>query len=78
MVRAYVLINTDIGTESQVLEELKNVEGVEDVHSLWGVYDIIVSIKAETIDKLRSIITKKIEKIGKVNSKLTLLTSDMG
>jgi len=78
MVRAYVLINTDIGTESQVLEELKNVEGVEDVHSLWGVYDIIVSIKAETIDKLRSIITKKIEKIGKVNSKLTLLTSDIG
>jgi DNA-binding Lrp family transcriptional regulator len=78
MVRAYVLINTDIGTESQVLEELKNVEGVEDVHSLWGVYDIIVSIKAETIDKLRSIITKKIEKIGKVNSKLTLLTSDRG
>ena len=78
MVRAYVLINTEIGSESRVLEELKNVEGVEDAHSLWGVYDIIVSIKAETVDKLKSIITKKIEKIGKVNSKLTLLTPDIG
>jgi DNA-binding Lrp family transcriptional regulator len=78
MVRAYVSINTEIGSESRVLEELKNVEGVEDAHGLWGVYDIIVSIKAETVDKLKSIITKKIEKIGKVNSKLTLLTSDIG
>ena len=77
MVRAYVLINTEIGSESRVLEELKNVEGVEDAHSLWGIYDIIVSIKAETVDKLKSIITEKIEKIGKVNSKLTLLTSDI-
>ncbi len=76
MVRAYVLINTEIGSESQVLRELKKVEGVEDAHSLWGVYDIIVSVKADTIDKLKSIITRRIEKIGKVNSKLTLLTSD--
>jgi DNA-binding Lrp family transcriptional regulator len=78
MVRAYVLINTEIGSESRVLEELKNVEGVEDANSLWGVYDIIVSIKAETVDKLKSIITKKIEKIGKVNCKLTFLTLDIG
>ena len=77
MVRGYVLINTEIGSESHVLEELKNVEGVEDAHSLWGVYDIIVSIKADTVDKLKSIITKRIQKIGKVNSKLTLLTSDV-
>jgi len=77
MVRAYVLMNTEIGSESRVLEELKNVEGVEDANSLWGVYGIIVSIKAETVDKLKSIITEKIEKIGKVNSKLTLLTSDI-
>ncbi len=76
MVRAYVLINTEIGSESKVLQELKKVEGVEDAHSLWGVYDIIVSIKADTIEKLKSIITRRIEKIGKVNSKLTLLTSD--
>ena len=77
MVRAYVLINTEIGSEAHVLEKLKNVEGVEDAHSLWGVYDIIVSIKADTLDKLKSIITKRIQKIGKVNSKLTLLTSDV-
>jgi DNA-binding Lrp family transcriptional regulator len=60
-----------------VLQELKKVEGVEDAHTLWGVYDIIVSIKADTIDKLKSIITKRIEKVARVDSKLTLLTSDI-
>jgi len=43
---------------------------------LWGVYDIIASIKADTMDKLTFIITKKIENIGKVNAKLTMITTE--
>jgi DNA-binding Lrp family transcriptional regulator len=73
---AYVLINTEIGSESNVLEALKKVEGVEEAHNLWGVYDIIASIKADTMDKLSAIITKKIEKIGKVNAKLTMIITE--
>ena len=76
MPTAYVLINTEIGSEFDVLEELKKVEGVEEAHNLWGVYDIIASIKADTMDKLTSIITKKIEKIGRVNAKLTMITTE--
>jgi DNA-binding Lrp family transcriptional regulator len=73
---AYVLINTEIGSESDVLEELKKVEGVEEAHNLWGVYDIIASIKADTMDKLTFIINKKIEEIGKVNAKLTMIITE--
>jgi DNA-binding Lrp family transcriptional regulator len=76
MPTAYVLINTEIGSESDVLDALKRVEGVKEAHNLWGVYDIIASIKAETMDKLTSIITKKIEKIGKVNAKLTMIITE--
>jgi len=63
MPTAYVFINTEIGSESNVLEELKKIEGVEEAQALWGVYDIIASIKADTINKLVSIITKQIENI---------------
>jgi len=73
---AYVLLNTEIGAEFRVLEALKKVEGVEEAHNLWGVYDIIASVKADTMDKLRYIVTKKIQKIGKVNSKLTMIISE--
>ena len=58
---AYVLLNTEIGSEKQVLKALKKIEGVEEAHSLWGVYDIIANIKAENIDKLKDIITKNRE-----------------
>ena len=76
MLTAFVLINTEIGSESDVLEELKKVEGVEEAYNLWGVYDIIASVKADTMNKLTSIITKKIENIGKVNAKLTMITTE--
>jgi len=52
------------------------VEGVETAVNLWGVYDIIASIKADSMDKLSYIINKEIEKISKIHSKLTMIISD--
>jgi DNA-binding Lrp family transcriptional regulator len=73
---AYILINTEIGNEKQVLKALRKVEGVEEAHSLWGVYDLIANVKADTLNDLKHIITEKIEKIAKVNSKLTMIVSE--
>jgi DNA-binding Lrp family transcriptional regulator len=76
MPTAYVLLNTEIGAESQVLKALKKIDGVEEAHTLWGVYDIIANIKAENMEKLRFIITNRIENIGKINSKLTMILTE--
>jgi DNA-binding Lrp family transcriptional regulator len=76
MPAAYVLLNTEIGAETDVLKALKKVEGVEEAFNLWGVYDIIASIKADTLDKLAYIMTRKTEKIGKVHSKLTMIITE--
>jgi len=76
MPSAYVLLNTEIGAENQVLHALKKIEGVQEAHNLWGVYDIIANIKAESADKLKYIVTKKIQKIGRINSKLTMMVSE--
>ncbi len=76
MPTAYILLNTEIGSENHVLSALKKIEGVQEAHSLWGVYDIIAHIKAESMEKLKCIITKRIEKIGKLNSKLTMIIDE--
>ncbi len=76
MPTAYILLNTQIGAEGQVLKALKRIEGVEEAHSLWGVYDIIANVKADNMEELKSIITKKIEKVSQINSKLTVIISD--
>jgi DNA-binding Lrp family transcriptional regulator len=76
MPTAYVLLNTEIGAGNEVVEELKKVEGVESAFNLWGVYDVIASVKADSMNSLSDIINRKIEKIDKVHSKLTMIISD--
>ena len=76
MPTAHILVNTEIGAEKEVLKALKKVEGVEETHKLWGVYDLIANVQAESMEELKYIITQQIEKIGKINSKLTMITTE--
>ena len=76
MPTAYVLLNTEIGAENQVLKDLKKVEGVQDAKLLWGVYDIIARIKSDSIEGLKNIVTRRIQRIEKINSKLTMIVTD--
>ncbi len=71
---AYVLINTEIGAEKEVLEQLKKIPEVEEAYIVYGVYDIIAKINAENIESLKNIIRWKIRTIDKVRSTLTMLT----
>jgi DNA-binding Lrp family transcriptional regulator len=76
MPTAYVLLNTEIGSEKAVLKSLKALDGVEEAYHLWGVYDIIVNVSAKSMDELKRIITKEIDGIGQINAKLTMITSE--
>jgi DNA-binding Lrp family transcriptional regulator len=73
MPTAFVLINTEIGSESDVLKEMKNVEGVEEASAVYGVYDIVARVKASTMDKLKEIVTWRIRRLDKVRSTLTMI-----
>jgi len=73
MPRAYVLINVESGSEDDVLKELKSVEGVEEAYFSYGVYDLITKIKADTMDKLKEMVTRNIRTLSKVRSTLTLI-----
>jgi DNA-binding Lrp family transcriptional regulator len=76
MPTAYVLLNTEIGAETRVLSALKEIDGIKEAHNLWGVYDIILSVKAESIDKLKYIVNNKIGAIAQISSKLTMMIDD--
>jgi DNA-binding Lrp family transcriptional regulator len=72
MAEAYVLVNCDLGAEEEVIDGLKQIEQVKEVHGTFGAYDIIATIQAESADKLREAITWKIRKMDKIRSTLTL------
>ena len=57
---AYVLINSDMGSEEKVTNELNKVEEVKEVYGVYGVYDLIVRVEAETMDSLKTAISDSI------------------
>jgi len=73
MPRAFVLINVESGSEDEVLNELKNLEGVEEAYFSYGVYDLVTKIKADTMEQLKEMVTRKIRALSKVRSTLTLI-----
>ena len=75
MPMAYVLLNTEIGAEREVLKAVKSIEGVQEAFNLWGVYDIIARVKADSMDKLTKIINEKLQ-ISKVHTKLTVVVTE--
>ena len=73
MISAVVLVNTDLNSQDKVMESLKLVEGVEEAHALYGVYDVLIKIKAISIDRLKDIIKSRIKQVNGVTSSLTLM-----
>ncbi|MCD6278376.1 MAG: Lrp/AsnC ligand binding domain-containing protein [Desulfurococcales archaeon] len=73
MPEAIVLINTDIGTEEEVLNMLGDIDGVVEAYIVYGVYDIVAKVKAPSTESLKEIISSKIRKIPKVRSTLTMI-----
>ena len=73
MAEAYVLINCEIGSEEKVIEELKTIDGVIEVHGTFGAYDVLAKVESEQVETLRETITWKIRKIDKIRSTLTLM-----
>jgi DNA-binding Lrp family transcriptional regulator len=73
MPRAYVLFNVESGSEEAVLKQLKNINNVEEAYVSYGVYDLVVRIKAETMEELKDAVTHKIRTIKQVRSTLTLI-----
>ena len=78
MPTAFVLINTELGSEADVLKDLKKVEGVEEANAVYGVYDIVVRVKASTMDRLKEIVSRKIRRLDKIRSTLTMIEVEEG
>jgi DNA-binding Lrp family transcriptional regulator len=70
---AFVLINAEIGSEDEVLKEMKSVPYVKEAYVVYGVYDIVAKVEAESMDKLKEIVTWKIRRLPNVRSTLTMI-----
>ena len=74
MPMAYVLISAE-EYSVQLMKSLKKINGVEEAYPLYGVYDIIVKTRADTMDKIKEI-HNKIRKLEKVRQTITMIAHE--
>ena len=75
MSTAYVLINSDLGKDIDIIAKIKEILAPEkdisfEIQGVYGVYDIIVKISSDESATVRKIVTNQIRKIENVQSKL--------
>ena len=75
---AFVLINSDLGKDVEIIGKIKDIlkseKGISyEIQGVYGVYDIVVKVSSDDSPKLRSIVTNQIRKIENVQSTLTMM-----
>jgi len=68
-----VLLNVEIDSKREVLDSLKEIPEVKDAYPLYGVYDLIIHVEAETMQELKDLIAERIRVIEKIRSTLPLI-----
>jgi DNA-binding Lrp family transcriptional regulator len=74
--KAFVFINAEPGSEKQVLELLRAVPEIKESHFVYGVYDFVAEVEADSMNRLKEVITWKVRKLDKVRSTLTTIVME--
>jgi len=73
MALAFILINTDVAAEEEVMNALKDIPEVESIHLVYGIYDLIVKVSSDSLDKLKTGVTGSLRNIPKIRSTMTMI-----
>ena len=73
LVVAYVLITTATGKEGYVLEQMRKLPGLSEVHQLFGQFDMIARMETKDYDVLCDEVLGKVRTISGVTSSRTLI-----
>lgn len=73
---AFVLLNVEPGTEEEVLKELRKLNEVREAYRVYGVYDGIVKVSADTTEKVKEMVSSEIRRLPNVKSTFTMIVAE--
>jgi len=81
MPTAYFLLNVALNHEADVINEVKKILAEQqsinfEINGVYGVYDIIVKITADSDDEIRHLALEKIKSIKTIQSAITMMVND--
>ena len=72
MPMAFVMINTKLGSEKEVLDEIRKIDEIKESCIVYGIHDIAAKIGADTMDKLNEIVTW-VRRLDKIRATIILI-----
>jgi DNA-binding Lrp family transcriptional regulator len=76
-VRAYVLIQTEVGRAASVAASVRGLPGVVAADDVTGPYDVIVSAEADSVDDLGRMVVSRVQLIAGITRTLTCPVVDL-
>ena len=70
-VSAYILIQTEVGKASNVVEEIRRLAGIVEADDVTGPYDVIVKAEADTMDELGKMVVSQVQLVEGITRTLT-------
>ena len=74
MIKAYVLVVTQPGDTKSVVNALRAIPGVKELHEVMGPYDIVIEIEVESLSDVPPILSDKIRTIPGIESTTSLVS----
>ena len=71
--KAFVLIETAVGRNKEVVTALSKVKGVTSVDTVTGPYDVIAVIHGENLNDIGDLVTGKVHPIPGISRTVTCL-----
>ncbi len=69
--KAYILINTQIGKTAEVVKKLKEMDEIKHLDVIMGPYDIIAQVETESHDSLSHIVMQRLQAIDAIKHTMT-------
>jgi DNA-binding Lrp family transcriptional regulator len=70
-VRAYILIQTEVGKAALVARAVRQIPGVEDSEPVTGPYDVIARATTETVEELGRVVVTELQMVEGISRTLT-------
>ena len=74
MVTALVLLNVERDKINVVAEKLTAIQGVTEVYSIAGKYDLVAIIRVKENDQLADVVTERIRRVEGIEKSETLIS----
>ncbi len=71
MHKGFILLNSDLGAEEYIVDELKQMQNIKNAYLTFGAYDVIAEIQTENQVEFEKVIAT-IRKLARVVSTMTL------